>query len=269
MSYLLAGGCSFTDENYKSILVEHDTDYEKWPTILAKKLGISCVVNTAVSGGSNDMMFKAVMDAIVDKKPKAVFILMTGWDRVSVYNFSIRKLLNNIADENINNFMADAERQSWITDQENIVKFCNHALEQSASIKYIINNTMKHLYILQEMCYREDVDLVVAQGLKPICGSYFDEISEEKKDTLFDKNMFNLSAYAKEMIKCPYFDKINYNRIAVGWPFFTELGGQYLESSMVDPEHFIDPKLDGHPSGLGHQIFADIFYCEYIDRYLK
>lgn len=270
MSYLLAGGCSFTDENYKSVLVEHSTDYEKWPTIVARNLGIRYVVNTAVSGGSNDMMFKAVMDAIMDKKPKVVFILMTGWDRISVHNFSINYATIADADyENKNNLSSDFERRSWITDQEDIVKFCNHTLERSANIKYIINNTMRHLYILQELCYREDIDLVVAQALRPLCGMYFDKIAKEKRHILFDKNMFNKYAYAKEMLECPYFDRIDHKRIAVGWPFFTELGGQYLESRMVDPEHYIDPKLDGHPSGLGHQMFADIFYQEYRDRYFK
>lgn len=269
MSYLLAGGCSFTDENYKSILVEHDTDYEKWPTILAKKLGIPHVVNTAVSGGSNDMMFKAVTDAIMERKPRVVFILMTGWDRISVHNFSINYATIADADyEDRNNLSSDVERRSWISDQADIVKFCNHTLEHSATVKYLVNNTMRQLYLLQELCNREDIDLVVAQALRPMCGSYFDKISQQKQDVLFDKNLFNLYEYAKEMINCPYFDKIDYKRIAIGWPFFVELGGQYFESKMVH-EHYVDPKLDGHPNGLGHEMFADIFYREYRDRYYK
>ncbi len=269
MSYLLAGGCSFTDENYKSILVEHNTDYEKWPTILAKKLGIYHVVNTAVSGGSNDMMFKAVTDAIMKRKPTAVFMLMTGWDRISVHNFSINYATIIDADyEDRNNVSSDVERRSWIKDQGGIVKFCKHTLEHSATVKYIVNNTMRQLYLLQKLCSREGIDLIVGQALRPMCGMYFDDIAKEKYYKLFDKNMFNMNAYAKEMINCPYFDKIDYRQIAIGWPFFEEIGGQYFESKMVH-EHYVDPKLDGHPNGLGHKMFADIFYQEYKDRYCK
>ena len=270
MSYLLAGGCSFTDENYKSILVEHDTNYDKWPTIVAKKLDIPHVVNTAVSGGSNDMMFKAVMDAIVDKKPKAVFILLTGWDRVSVHNFSINYATIIDTDyENRNSPDSNTELRHWINQQQDIIEFCNHTLERSATVKYIVNNTMRNLYILQELCYREDIDLIVAQSLRPICSNHFDKVANEKRGKLFDKNIFDLYAYAKEMIECPYFDKINYKHIAIGWPFFIELGGQYFQNLMTDPKYLIHPELDGHPSAVAHEMFADIFYREYRDRYFK
>ena len=270
MSYLLAGGCSFTDENYKSIFVEHDTNYDKWPTIVAKKLGVSRVVNTATSGGSNDMMFKAVMDNIARQKPKVVFLLLTGWDRVSVHNFSINYATIIDTDyENKNESDSNTQLRQWINQQQDIIEFCNHTLERSATVKYIINNTMRNLYLLQELCYREDIDLIVAQALRPMCGHHFDKVAKEKQDKLFDKNIFNLYAYAKEMIECPYFDKVNHKRIAVGWPFFEELGGQYFQSLMTDKTHLIHPELDGHPSAIAHEMFADIFYREYKNRYFK
>lgn len=270
MSYLLAGGCSFTDENYISVVVEHDTNYDKWPTILANKLGIKKVVNTAVSGGSNDMMFKAVTDAIVDRKPKVVFMLMTGWDRVSVHNFSINYgTLINADYEDRNNILDNMNQQFWVKDQQDIVEFCDLTLERSITVKYIINNTMRQLYLLQELCYREDIDLIVGQALWPFGGGHFDKIAEEKRGKLFDKNSLNRRAYAEEMINCPYFDKIDHERIAIGWPFFIELGGTLFEWLMTDPTHYIHHLLDGHPSGIAHEIFADVFYREYINRYFK
>lgn len=269
MSYLLAGGCSFTDDNYKSFLVEHDTGYDKWPTIVAKKLGISRVVNTAVTGGSNDMMIKAVIDNIVDRKPKAVFLMLTSWDRVSVHNYSINYATLIDADYEHKHNVLTTRASHWVVNQENVIKFCNYTLKHTATVKYIINNTLRHLYTLQELCRREDIDLIVAQGLWPIRSYYFNEMYKQKQKEVFDKNILNTTAYAKEMIKSPYFNEINHEQICVGWPYFSELGGWHFEKFMTDPSHFIDQKLDCHPSEISHQMFATMLYNEYRDRYYK
>jgi hypothetical protein len=267
MSYLLAGGCSFTDDNYQSILVNHSTLYEKWPAILAKKLGIRRVKNTAISGGSNDMIFKSVIDCIAIEKPKAVFILMTGWDRVSVHNYSINYFSIVQTDyEDRHNIQSPSLPKDWLADREDITEFCNYTLENSASVQYIMDNTLRWLYLLQEICYREDIDLIVCQGLDPVGGYYFKSILEEKHLDLHDDNLFIIEKHPAAMINSPYFDKINHKLVIGGWPFFSHLGGWSFEKRLTFTD-YIDPERDWHPNANGHKLFADIFYKLYKERY--
>lgn len=263
MSYLLAGGCSFTDQHYKSVHVNHDTTYEKWPRILATRLGIDHVVNTAISGGSNDMMFKAVTDAIVKKTPRVVFVLMTGWDRVSVHNFSIN--FNTLVGTRF-----DSNAPKWLSRQKNIISFCDAVLQHTFSVDNLINNTMRDLFLLQQMCDRKNVDLIVGSALWPFAAgswSFSDDVNNQFSK-LHDPNTFKRAAWAKSMINNMYFDKIDHKRVTVGWPFFEELGGKCFWSTM-QPEDFIHPDLDQHPNGKAHQKFADIFYNAYRDNYFR
>ncbi len=267
MSYLLAGGCSFTDDHYESMMVKHDRSYDKWPTILAKRLGIKRVKNTAISGGSNDMMFKAVIDCIAVEKPKAVFILMTGWDRISVHNFSINYFSLMTTDyEDRHGITSPTLPKDWMSDRENLTEFCKYTLENSATVEYIINNTLRWLYLLQEICYREDIDLIVAQGLDVAGGFYFQAMTSEKYLNLCDKKIFTVKAYPAAMLDSPYFDKINHKLIAGGWPFFPQLGGWTFEK-LMSVEHYVHPELDFHPNDKGHKLFAELFYNLYKERY--
>jgi hypothetical protein len=263
MSYLLAGGCSFTDNNYKSIVVDHDTTYDKWPTLLAKKLGIRRVLNTAKSGGSNDMIFKNVTDAIIAETPKAVFVLMTGWDRFSAHNFSIN--FNSILLGQVDNEFAS----KWVNQQEKIAVFCEAALKRTVTIDSVITTTTRQLYMLQELCNRRDIDLVVGQALNPFACGKIDELIHYYRNQQNDPKIFDRRAWAESMIDNLYFDKINHKQVTVGWPFFDLIGGFSFWQLMNKPEDYIHPTLDGHPNGSAHEKFANEFYNAYKKNYFK
>ena len=66
---LLAVGCSYTNEHFKSgAHPEMDCSFTKWPTILGSQLGFDNVVNLGRSGNSNDAIFKSAQDYIIDHK---------------------------------------------------------------------------------------------------------------------------------------------------------------------------------------------------------
>lgn len=90
MTYLLANGCSYTDPNYgaKGNNYWHSDEdkiklgipidnWPMWPQYVADKLGIEHV-NLAVSGGSNERMYRTSEEHILEKGPKPK-VLMHLW----------------------------------------------------------------------------------------------------------------------------------------------------------------------------------------------
>ena len=54
---LLVGGCSFTANNFETLVhPEMDTSWQMWPQLLAKKLDMQ-LVNVAISGAGNEQIF--------------------------------------------------------------------------------------------------------------------------------------------------------------------------------------------------------------------
>ena len=83
---LLAAGCSYTDENFTSVLhPEYDTSYKKWPEIVADKLGVMHK-NLGACGAGNDYITKQLTMEIL-KNHKNITAVMVGW--TEIHRFTI------------------------------------------------------------------------------------------------------------------------------------------------------------------------------------
>lgn len=276
MTYLLAGGCSFTDDNYKA--QGHDCSYPKWPTILAKKFNISKTVNTAKSSGSNELMFGSVTDNIITSKPKVVALLMTSWDRVTPYGWPVnpfevaellvqKQLATEESEINRINSLLEHCKEEWLLSE--------YVIKTHMDIGEIVNSNLRMLYTLQEMCKELSINLIVAQAFEPI--RYFAiERLRDIKVSPYDPGIRFKSMFARAVLKSSYFDKIDWNKISIGGPFFDELGGKDM-NGLIWEQSDIDLSIresqlwlpnDGHPAAKGHEAIAQIFYNEYKKKYL-
>ena len=277
MTYLLAGGCGFSDYNFK---LDHkpaiDTSYPKWPTILAKRLNISKIINTAKAGGSNELVFGAVFDNIVISKPKVVTILMTAWDRTTPYGypsnpFEVAHLLIQKAYPSKNESMDDIEAL-WKYSKDGW-PLSHYIIKHHMTVKEIVNNNLRMLYSLQEMCKQLSINLLVAQAFDPIKYSAITKLGRIAVNPLDPRISLGWLYFPKVVSDSVYFDKIEWDKITIGGPFFEEIGGRHM-TDMLNSQS--DPKLrdqlwipnDNHPSAKGHEAIAQIFYEEYKKRYV-
>ena len=98
MSYLLANGCSYTDENFGAnsgdyIHTNEEKDklgiprgnWKMWPEYVAERMDL-LHLNLGSSGGSNYRMYSTSTEQICRQKPKILMHLWTGSDRHQWYD---------------------------------------------------------------------------------------------------------------------------------------------------------------------------------------
>lgn len=273
MTYLLAGGCSFTDAKFYPSST--DAGYPKWPAILAKKLRISKTVNTGMAGGSNEYMFGTAFDNIVRAKPKVVALLMTSWDRTTPYGwpvnpFEVAELLiekaypsGKMSVDTLDTLLDDS-KEEWLLSR--------YVLKHHMSLDEIINNNLRMIYALQETCREQSVNLLIAQAFDPIRYSAITKL-EKINMVPHDKRISLQLFFPRAVLDSVYFNKIDWDKITIGGPFFEEIDGQHMNNIIWKSS---DPELreqlwipnDGHPSAKGHEAIAQIFYDEYQKRYV-
>ncbi len=268
MTYLLAGGDSFTDANFHVHgNPQYDVSFPKWPAILAEKLKIPTVVNTAQMGGSNELIFEKIFDNIVNKKPQVIALLLTSWDRTTPYGtpvnpFEVAELLlrhqEDPNDPYINSLL-DIGNKEWLLSR--------YVLQHHIDVKEIVNSNLRMIHTLQETCKELSIKLLVAQAFDPIRYSATSNLHKLGID-VHDYNIKYRPAFARGVLDSPYFDKIDWNEITIGGPFFEEIGGQFMNDiiyKQADPQvkSLLWIPNDGHPSKEGHEAIAQVFYDKY------
>ena len=77
---LLVGGCSFTANNFETLVhPEMDTSWQMWPQLLAKKLDME-LINVAIGGAGNEQIFSSLLDTMqyhID--PKNIGLVIAAW----------------------------------------------------------------------------------------------------------------------------------------------------------------------------------------------
>lgn len=276
MSYLLAAGDSWTDANFKSdLLPKYDCSFPKWPKLLGDKLKMSEVVNVGRCGASNDWIFNRCYDEIAKRKPKLVFVLLSGWSRHSIfnYNFNIYDLLGTDYAAASGMLSADQDYwKYWIECEHDAVEMAKYLWSHDLQVTDIINHTLREIWLFQTFCKQHNIGYIIMSALEPI------PISDPWLQPFFkhdrsaaDPELADITSYMKQTLKSPYTSRLNEKTI-LGWPFFEQIGGWSVWSNFVEKENFpffIDPELDCHPNALGHKNIAEMFYKGYQDVYGK
>ena len=91
---LLASGCSYTDTHYRSNDPTIKRDWEMWPELMAKELGLECV-NKGQSGAGADHIFDTILEGLstYGDRVDTVAILWSTSDRLPFFNFTLNPIV--------------------------------------------------------------------------------------------------------------------------------------------------------------------------------
>jgi|TARA_R110002153_G_scaffold22484_7_gene73817 hypothetical protein len=242
MSYRLASGCSYTDPTYSG----EDCipiDWKVWPDHL------NIDVNVARSGISNNVMIDKVYDEISRRgNPTSIHIMLTTWDRFSVYKQNIipasylKRPIKGLSDEKQAKFHRKQLTMEFIL---------NHS-----TVDDILTDNLRKIYFLALYCISNKVRLTLAQG----CHLWDYTINVNKHLIKVNENLFDRRGAYKALVSNEYFelmDKLvsNNSISAVGWPFVEALGGECY-NDVRDPSSHIS-STDGHPNADGQKHIAE------------
>jgi len=240
--YILAGGCSFTNENFKSPWhPEMDFSYDKWPTILGDELNL-LVKNLGANGLDNTQIYHRVATDIIENHDK-IELVVIGWSqhtRFMVYDnhdhhpsLYIKHLDKH--KETASNFTKSAiEYYRWIED--------NNYLNE-ITIEVLFNR----IYLIQKLCDNFGIKHLQAS----LCGQFN------------DRTIMNADSHM-DIINAKSFSKVRRKNM-IGWPFSKLLGG--FEYDHTDKVHWVSD-IDKHPNKKGHEEIAKLYYDKYKKIYL-
>ena len=218
---LLVSGCSYTDKNFKSIFhPDLDTNWDKWPEILAKKLNMDCI-NLGYCGSGNDYVYSSLLDYIVQNNEN-LGLVIPGWTR--------------------------AVRRSYT---KNKVRF-NLRWDTHGDMDYFIKRSLRYYYTFQQICKSLNIPFKQVHILDP----YESAIGEEKRKN--PSEYTTKKEAIKMFMSNSYFDKIDEKHF-IGWPVEPKLGGFSMWDKLEQDKHFISEK-DRHPNAEGQKIIAETIY---------
>jgi len=257
---LVAGGCSFTDPNFKSMYhPEMDVSFPKWPDLVGKELYYK-VINTGVSGAGNKLIANRVMDAIIaNKNVKLVMVLWSGFDRFSIYTnrWCPFAVMHNICYKDL------VKPKSEVTQL-----FYKKAVEEWFDLDENIRDNLRIIYSLQHFLEQRSIKYIFAQGVDPYM---FDGMSQLYENGFLKNNLFDKRNRVKllHIMDDPYFSLIN-DKHFYGWPGLEEVGGtnftQWIRQRENREDYHIS-RVDKHPNALGHKDLSEKFIQTYRDVY--
>ena len=244
--HILIGGDSFTDPNFKSVIEkDYDSTYPKWPDYLDCK---DCkITNVAKMGDCNVEIINRVLDTIYNEEVDIVIIGLSDWFRFttpmkkfnySSYSHYIKILENNSFSNKHDGYIDYWKDQGYFFDKYGFNKYGNaHRL---------INITFRKIYDLYHICKLKNIKLCVFQML---C------IWDVKEDP--DYYNYTLVRYFISQKIFQYLDDLNFEKkiILPGWPFISNLGGEYGELAIKHKEYakYRVSDRDAHPNSEGHK----------------
>lgn len=267
MSYILAVGCSYTDDDFKSNKVEHEY-FPKWPELLGNKLDLP-VVNLGKCGASNDWIEKTIIDRIINDSYniELVAVGFTETWRYSVYN----KLHHNPL-----SWFDQADRTGgWdITMRVKSIPFYRSLIEEKFAdtgfkekenmFRTIVNNYIETIVRIQKICKDYGIKFIGTN----LVDSFEDVWYRYCVKSLGKDFNYNSGQWAWMIQNSPNFDEVDENTL-IGWPFHRFLGGYSINHDLMTEKDKIAPdKGDWHPNKRGHEIIASLYYDKYTDIYV-
>ena len=274
MGKLVCIGDSWTDDNFKSRLVDED-NYPKWPKLVADRLNMN-LLNLGSSGSGNHEIFTKFTDLINETKDiDGIIIMWSEPDRVDLevhkgyklssynkvtdsgfYHYSprrsagnknspIEKYLDRLTDEQIekneyvgrNNFMLNVAR-TYHNKQDPISQTI---LDMGIwSLETSWKQTMRYMFLVQSMCKGLDIKYLQVQGIHP----FFTWQREQD----YKKSLHSFLKWFQEQSYIYSIDETTF----LGWPIFQEIGGFSMSHNI---EKISD--RDTHPNSVGHKEIAN------------
>ena len=242
---LLAAGCSWTDENYKSQWNHEHVYTRPWPSTLAKMMGMDCK-NVGLSGNCIEGVCRDVVTNVLTYDIKFVAVMLPPWIRF------------RFGDHNLNPYS---------------VYFNNHGYEWKKDLRYATQeylyyhqsakNTIEHamtwFMMLTEFLESREIPYLICQGGKAFHEWHTQHLSY-RPDAVERNRMHH---YVHTFLNHPIYDELKDKPELMGFPWSSSLGGfsmkDRLRKKWGNKKYTISGK-DAHPSDEGHDYMAEIIY---------
>jgi hypothetical protein len=256
---IIISGDSFSKNNLR-VLIEPGVSIQAPWQIWADKLSFDDkVINVSEAGIGNDLIIRNAIDALLKtSNVDRIIIALSQWVRFSIRGRAFNpQIFNGVSDNVKDTLYAKRQYQICRSDIQTLERLTNTGetevkaiFNTQLSIKTMIDDTLRDIYILQQLCKQRGIKLHVFQMLQPLAG--------------FNKSTRN--AITKELLNSDYFDIMDsLNGIdLIGWPFVPSLGGYYFDKNLTAKERVGNG--DAHPNKQGHIKLAEMFnenYKEY------
>jgi len=256
---IIISGDSFSKNNLR-VLIEPGIPIQAPWKIWADQLSFDDkVINVSESGIGNDLIIRNAIDALLkNSNVSRIIIALSQWVRFSIRGRAFNPQIFNGAPDKIKDTLY-GKRETKISQQDiqalerltgNEESQIKAIFNTPLSIKTMIDDTLRDIYILQQLCKQRGIKLHVFQMLQPLSG--------------FNKSTRN--AITNELLNSDYFDIMDsLNDIdLIGWPFVPSLGGYFFDKNLTAEERVGNG--DAHPNKQGHIKLAEMFnenYKEY------
>jgi len=256
---IIISGDSFSKNNLR-VLIEPGIPIQAPWKIWADQLSFDDkVINVSESGIGNDLIIRNAIDALLkNSNVSRIIIALSQWVRFSIRGRAFNPQILNGAPDKIKDTLY-GKRETKISQQDiqalerltgNEESQIKAIFNTPLSIKTMIDDTLRDIYILQQLCKQRGIKLHVFQMLQPLSG--------------FNKSTRN--AITNELLNSDYFDIMDsLNDIdLIGWPFVPSLGGYFFDKNLTAEERVGNG--DAHPNKQGHIKLAEMFnenYKEY------
>ena len=257
---LLVSGCSNTEKDfYSEIHPDLDTNWPKWPELLAKKLDMDCV-NLGKSGQGNEYIYSSILEYITENNTSNIGLIIPAWTQCQRKDYS------------------DGWNMRWT----------NKRIDDDGDVFSWMRKTLNYYISFQIMCERYNLNYLQVQMLSPYI-DWLKGLKPRDLDPILLENPKWTYTYPGDMDKDnkkiielidTYETKINTSKF-IGWPLSEEYGGFSLQKRLIgwnDAKfkrdisfNLIKPAIgskyetmismkDSHPNRLGHELIAEFIY---------
>lgn len=286
---LLASGCSYTDEKFKSmredVPEEYRDSYKMWPAHIAEQLDLECV-NVGKNGASNQNIYNSIIDSIMKYGDRidTVCVLWSGWDRF-VFANDLVLVISHYMSQKIIKKEKDSPGYNWVADiglDDVIEKWIGtYWFQPELQLTNQIKSTLTFMISLALICEQRNIKYIYAQGVNALNLNVYNAISDElaAAGNLTVQNKLKRFSIESSFLKNPIFSQLERrkNKI-VGWPFEPKIGGYYLDDHRIKSigsfwkdSHknnlYRISEKDWHPNKEGQKIISQIFLEKYEEVY--
>jgi len=221
MKKLIVSGCSWGDKIFFSPFhPEMDTDWAKWPEILAEKLGMECV-NLCKCGAGQEYIYSSISDYLQKTPKEEIGQVIAAWSTAPRRCFQVKN--------------------RWSNDRQ----------DMRGDITYWTERSIRYQYAFQNLMEQTQLPYLHFQMIS----LYRGHLWELRKNMDRNKVEVMKQDVLETLKNTPY----KFNDKFFNWPGDEELGGFSLEFGVLKEEHKIS-ELDRHPNAKGQQKIAEYLY---------
>src|SRR5210317_556189 len=146
---LLVGGCSYSNDRFKSIHhPELDVSWPKWPQLLAKKLDME-LINLSHSGAGQEYIYSNIIDKLQTIDHSKIGLVIAAWSTAPRRDYQIESLY--------------FKKAKWTNDMFDSKGFMNYWIDRSLRYYYSLQIVCEYFKLLYKQFKMLDL-------FKGICG---------------------------------------------------------------------------------------------------